>query len=120
MRSARHLASKTDSAQALAVGKAAVRRAIAGQRGVVGLDRVAESPYRWRTQLSPFEAVANLERRLPAEFIAADGFGVSAAFRRWCRPLISGEDWPPFRDGLPDYLRLQLPLLRGRLPPYAA
>jgi len=118
-RSARHLASKTDTAQALAVGKAAVRRAVAGQCGVVGLARVADMPYRWRTQLSPFEAVANLERRLPAEFIAADGFGVTEAFRRWCRPLIAGEDWPAFRDGLPDYLHLRLPLLPARLPPHA-
>jgi hypothetical protein len=49
------------------------------------------------------------------KFIGADGFGVTEAFRRWCRPLIAGEDWPVF-DGLPDYLRLQLPLLPPRLP----
>jgi len=97
-----------------------VRRALAGQQGVVGIARISDAPYRWRTNLSPFESVANLERSLPAEFIAADGFGVTEAFRRWCRPLISGEDWPPFRDGLPDYLHLRLPLLPARLPPYAA
>ena len=118
-RSARHLASKTDTAQAAAVGKAAVRRALAGQQGVVGIERLADSPYRWRTNLSPFEAVGNLERRLPAEFIAADGFGVTDAFRRWCRPLIEGEDWPRFAGGLPDYLRLQLPLVPACLPAYA-
>src|SRR5574343_4681 len=105
-RSARHLASKTDTAQAAAVGKAAVRRALAGQQGVVGIERVSDAPYRWRTNLLPFAAVANLERRLPAGFIAADGFGVTEAFRTWCRPLIAGEDWPVFRGGLPDYLRL--------------
>ena len=54
-----------------------------------------------------------------ADFIAADGFGVTEAFRRWCRPLIAGEDWPMFRDGLPDYLRLRLPHLPARLPAYA-
>jgi 6-phosphofructokinase 1 len=85
-RSARHLASKTDTAQAFAVGKAAVRRALAGQPGVVGMKRLSDVPYRWRTNLLPFEAVANLERKLPPEFIAADGFGVTEAFRRWCRP----------------------------------
>lgn len=119
-RSARHLASKTDTAQAFAVGKAAVRRALAGQPGVVGMKRLSDVPYRWRTNLLPFEAVANLERKLPPEFIAADGFGVTEAFRRWCRPLISGEDLPAFRDGLPDYLRLQLPLLPPALPAYGA
>jgi 6-phosphofructokinase 1 len=78
-RSARHLASKTDTAQAFAVGKAAVRRALAGQPGVVGMKRLSDVPYRWRTNLLPFEAVANLERKLPPEFIAADGFGVTEA-----------------------------------------
>lgn len=117
-RSARHLASRTDTAQALAVGKAAVRRAVAGQAGVVGIERVSDAPYRWRTNLRPFAAVANLERRLPAGFIAADGFGVTEAFRTWCRPLIAGEDWPVFRGGLPDYLRLALPLLPPLLPPH--
>ena len=96
-----------------------MRRALAGQQGVVGIERLADSPYRWRTNLSPFEAVGNLERRLPAEFIAADGFGVTDAFRRWCRPLIEGEDWPRFAGGLPDYLRLQLPLVPACLPAYA-
>ena len=115
-RSARHLASKADTAQAFAVGKAAVRRAVAGEAGVVGMKRLSDLPYRWRTNLLPFEAVANLERKLPPEFISADGFGVTEAFRRWCRPLISGEDLPAFRDGLPDYLRLQLPLLTPVLP----
>ncbi|WP_300435723.1 6-phosphofructokinase [Zoogloea sp.] len=115
-RSARHIASRTDTAQAFAVGKAAVRRAVAGQRGVVGIERLTDEAYVWRTNLLPFEQVANLERRLPAEFIAADGFGVTEAFRCWCRPLIAGEDWPLFKDGLPDYLRLQLPLLPPRLP----
>ena len=118
-RSARHIASRTDTAQAFAVGKAAVRRAVAGQRGVVGIERLTDEAYVWRTNLLPFEQVANLERRLPAEFIAADGFGVTEAFRRWCRPLIAGEDWPLFKDGLPDYLRLQLPLLPPRLPSHS-
>jgi len=118
-RSARHIASRTDTAQAFAVGKAAVRRAVAGQHGVVGIDRLTDEPYRWRTNLLPFEQVANLERRLPTEFIGVDGFGVTEAFRRWCRPLIAGEDWPVFKDGLPDYLRLQLPLLPPRLPSHS-
>ena len=117
-RSARHIASRTDTAQAFGVGKAAVRRAIAGGCGVVGIERLSDEPYLWRTTLQAFEQVANLERQLPPEFIASDGFGVTDAFRRWCRPLIAGEDWPAFRDGLPDYLRLQLPLVAARLAPY--
>ncbi len=117
-RAARHLASKTDTAQAFAVGKAAVRRALAGSHGVIGLKRLSGQPYRWRTTQQAFEKVANLERVLPLDFIAPDGLGVTDDFRNWCRPLIAGEDLPRFVDGLPDYLHLQLPLLERRLADY--
>lgn len=117
-RAARHLASKTDTAQAFAVGKAAVRRALAGSHGVIGLKRLSGQPYRWRTTQQAFEKVANLERVLPPDFIAPDGLGVTDDFRNWCRPLIAGEDLPRFVDGLPDYLHLQLPLLERRLADY--
>lgn len=117
-RAARHLASKTDTAQAFAVGKAAVRRALAGSHGVIGIKRLSGRPYRWRTTLQAFEKVANLERTLPPDFIAPDGLGVTDDFRNWCRPLIAGEDLPRFVDGLPDYLHLQLPLLERKLPGY--
>ncbi len=117
-RAARHLASKTDTAQAFAVGKAAVRRAVAGSDGVIGIKRLSGRPYRWRTTQQAFERVANLERVLPPDFIAPDGLGVTDDFRNWCRPLIAGEDLPRFVDGLPDYLHLQLPLLERRLPDY--
>ena len=117
-RAARHLASKTDTAQAFAVGKAAVRRAVAGSDGVIGIKRLSGRPYRWRTTQQAFERVANLERVLPPDFIAADGLGVTDDFRNWCRPLIAGEDLPRFVDGLPDYLHLQLPLLERKLPDY--
>jgi hypothetical protein len=90
-----------------------------GQRdGVIGIKRLSGRPYRWRTIQVAFEKVANLERTLPPDFIAADGLGVTDDFRNWCRPLIAGEDLPPFVDGLPDYLHLQLPLLARLLPEY--
>ena len=44
---------------------------------------------------------------LPAEFISADGFGITVVARRYLAPLIAGEAYPPFEDGLPDYVRLQ-------------
>ncbi|MDD3354585.1 6-phosphofructokinase [Zoogloea sp.] len=119
-RAARHLASRTDAAQAFAVGKAAVRRALGGRRGVIGLKRISDVPYRWRTTQHSFESVANLERKLPPEFIAPDGFGVTEAFRVWCRPLIAGEDFPRFRDGLPDYLHLRLACVPRQLSHYEA
>jgi 6-phosphofructokinase 1 len=117
-RAARHLASRTDALQAYAVGKAGVRRALARTPGAVVIERVSDVPYRWATADRPFEAVANLERRVPPEFLAPEGYGVSADFRRWCRPLLAGEDRPAFREGLPVYFRLALPDLAPRLAPW--
>jgi 6-phosphofructokinase 1 len=118
-RCAGHLASGTDCAQAYAVGEAAVVLALAADGGgVINIERLADSPYRWRTGRVDFADVANFERQLPAEFIRADGFGVTDAFRAWCQPLIEGEESPGYRDGLPDYFQLRLPPMPARLPPY--
>ena len=105
-RSARHIASATDVEQAYAVGRAAVEFAIAG-RGVPAIRRLSNSPYRWDIIEAPLSAVANQEKLLPAEFISADGFGVTKSALRYSAPLIAGEAYPPFKNGLPDYVRLQ-------------
>lgn len=107
-RAARHIASKTDVEQAYAVGKAAVEMALAGKNAVMpAIRRLADHPYRWDIVEAPLDQVANVERKMPAEFITADGFGITDAARRYLAPLIAGEDTPPFRDGLPDYVSLQ-------------
>lgn len=107
-RAARHIASKTDVEQAYAVGKAAVEMALAGKNAVMpAIRRLADHPYRWDIVEAPLDQVANVERKMPAEFITADGFGITEAARRYLAPLIAGEDTPPFRDGLPDYVSLQ-------------
>jgi 6-phosphofructokinase len=107
-RSARHIASKTDVEQAYAVGRAAVEFAIAGKNAVMpAIRRISDSPYRWDIVEAPLSAVANKEKLLPAEFISADGFGITEAARRYLAPLIVGESYPPFKNGLPDYVRLQ-------------
>jgi ATP-dependent phosphofructokinase / diphosphate-dependent phosphofructokinase len=107
-RSARHIASETDVQQAYAVGRAAVEFAIAGKNAVMpAIRRLSNSPYRWDVIEAPLSEVANRERLLSAEFISADGFGITAAARRYLAPLIAGEAYPPFKDGLPDYVRLQ-------------
>ncbi|GIX30950.1 MAG: pyrophosphate--fructose 6-phosphate 1-phosphotransferase [Porticoccaceae bacterium] len=118
-RSARHLASATDLELAQAVGRAAVEYALAGHGGVmVAVERLADRPYRWSLGAVPLEEVANRERKLPAEFIAADGFGITAAARAYLAPLVAGEAPPPYRDGLPDYRRLSPPLAERRLAPW--
>jgi ATP-dependent phosphofructokinase / diphosphate-dependent phosphofructokinase len=107
-RSARHIASETDLLQAYAVGRAAVEFALAGRNAVMpAIRRLSDAPYRWDIVAAPLSEIANQEKLLPPEFIRADGFGITAAARRYLAPLIVGEAYPPFKDGLPDYVKLQ-------------
>jgi 6-phosphofructokinase len=107
-RSARHIASETDVEQAYAVGRAAVEFAIAGKSAVMpAIRRLSDAPYRWDIIEAPLSEVANQEKMLPPNFISADGFGITEAARRYLAPLIVGEVYPPFKDGLPDYVKLQ-------------
>jgi 6-phosphofructokinase 1 len=107
-RSGRHIASETDVRQAYAVGRAAVEFALAGRSAVMpAIRRLSDAPYRWDIVEAPLSEVANRERFLPPEFISSDGFGITAAARRYLLPLIAGEAYPPFKDGLPDYAKLR-------------
>jgi ATP-dependent phosphofructokinase / diphosphate-dependent phosphofructokinase len=107
-RSARHIASETDVQQAYAVGRAAVEFAIAGRSAVMpAIRRLSDAPYRWDIIAAPLSEVANQEKPVPPDFISADGFGITEAARRYLAPLIVGEAFPPFKNGLPDYVRLQ-------------
>ncbi len=120
-RSARHIASATDVEQAYAVGRHAVELAIAGRSGVMAcIVRQQDAPYRWTLSEVPLGRVANVERRLPKAFISRDGFGITAAARRYLEPLIAGEDWPPYRDGLPAFARLRNHPVPKKLPPFDA
>lgn len=120
-RAARHLASRTDVEQAHALGEAAVAAALAGKTGIMlTLERVSDAPYRWQIGEVPLEAVANIERRMPREFIDAGGFHITPACRRYLAPLIAGEEPPPFVEGLPDYVRLASHRVERRLPPWGA
>lgn len=107
-RSARHIASATDVKQAYAVGKAAVEFALEGKTAVMPvIKRVSDKPYRWRIDEAPLSRVANKEKMLPARFITKDGFGITEAARRYLQPLIRGEDYPPYVNGLPKYVTLK-------------
>ncbi len=107
-RSARHIASKTDVDQAYAVGKAAVEMAIKGENSVMPtIVRKSDKPYRWTIGKAPLSRVANKEKMMPKRFITKDGFGITAACRRYLEPLIHGEDYPPYKDGLPVYVELK-------------
>jgi 6-phosphofructokinase 1 len=107
-RSARHIASATDVKQAYAVGKAAVEFALQGKTAVMPvIKRVSDKPYRWRIDEAPLSRVANKEKMLPRRFISKDGFGITEAARRYLQPLIRGEDYPPYVNGLPKYVELK-------------
>jgi 6-phosphofructokinase 1 len=107
-RSARHIASKTDVEQAYAVGKAAVDLALRGENTVmVTIVRKADQPYRWGVGSAALGKVANVERKMPRNFITRDGYHITAACRRYLQPLIGGEDYPPYKGGLPSYVKLK-------------
>ena len=115
-RSARHIASKVDVEQAYAVGKAAVELALKGHDAIMPIiSRRSSKPYRWTIDHVPLAKVANVEKHVPREYITEDGFGITAACRRYLEPLISGEDYPPYRNGLPVYAELRLSPVRRKL-----
>ncbi len=115
-RSARHIASRTDTGQARALGRAAVEMALAGENAVMAtIVRESDKPYRWRTGSVPLCEVANREKKLPRDYISEDGFGITDRCKTYLRPLIEGEDYPPYRDGLPCYARPGYTLVRKKL-----
>lgn len=119
-RSARHLGSACDVAQARAVGVRAVELGLAGQSGVMPvIRRLSDQPYEWAIDVAPLADIANKEKTLPSNFIRDDGFGITEAAHRYLAPLIQGEDFPPFIDGLPDYFQPTLELLPTRLPAWS-
>jgi 6-phosphofructokinase 1 len=107
-RAARHIASKTDVEQAYALGKAAVELALKGQNAVMPtIDRISDQPYKWKVGVAPLSKVANVEKFMPRNFITKDGFGITEKCRAYLAPLIKGEDYPPFKNGLPQYVQLK-------------
>jgi ATP-dependent phosphofructokinase / diphosphate-dependent phosphofructokinase len=115
-RSARHIASKVDVDQAYAVGQAAVELALQGKNAVMPIIvRKSSKPYRWAIGEAPLSAVANQEKKLPRNFISPDGFGITGRCRRYLLPLIGGEGYPPYHNGLPRYATLKGAKVRKRL-----
>ncbi len=107
-RSARHIASRVDVDQAYAVGKAAVELAVRGENAVMPIiRRTSDKPYRWKIDTAKLSKVANVEKKMPRSYITRDGFGITARCRRYLAPLIRGEDYPPYRDGLPKFVTLK-------------
>jgi len=118
-RSARHIASEVDTLQAYALGEVALGLALSGQNAIMPIiKREQASPYRWSISQVALSEVANQEKAMPREYIAEDGMGISEACREYLLPLIQGEAYPPYRQGLPDYVRLKNRLVIPKLKPW--
>jgi 6-phosphofructokinase 1 len=115
-RSARHIASAVDADQAYKLGAAAVKLALAGRNAVMPtVVRVSDKPYRWKLGVAELKDVANVEKRMPRDFITDDGYHITRKCRNYLAPLIKGEDYPSYRDGLPDYVKLKNALIPTKL-----
>ncbi|MHB1187968.1 6-phosphofructokinase [Thiobacillus sp.] len=107
-RAARHIASKTDVKQAYELGKKAVELAIKGHNSVMPtVDRISDVPYKYKIGMADLKDVANVEKFMPRDFITQDGFGITPKCKRYLTPLIQGEDYPKYKDGLPVYVTLK-------------
>ena len=107
-RSARHIASDVDVKHAYAVGKAAVEYALQGKTAVMPvIKRTSDKPYRWKIESAGLGRIANKEKMLPRRYITKDGFGITEAARRYLQPLIKGENYPPYINGLPKVAELK-------------
>ena len=118
-RAARHIASATDVRQAYELGEKAVALALEGRNAVMPtIERVSDAPYAYRIGVADLANVANVEKFMPRDFISDDGFGITAACKRYLAPLIEGEDYPAFANGLPVYVTLKNAVVEKKLPAF--
>jgi len=118
-RAARHLASKTDVEQAYALGEAAVNMALEGKNSVMpAIIRTSNNPYTWEIGSGDLKDIANVEKMMPMEYISEDGFGITDACREYLLPLIEGEAYPPYKNGMPVYVTLKKNLVEKKLPEF--
>ncbi|GAA0419063.1 6-phosphofructokinase [Cocleimonas flava] len=115
-RAARHLASQSDVEQAYALGEAAVEMAVAGKNSVMpAIIRTSNNPYKWEIGSGNLADIANVEKMMPMDYISEDGFGITAACREYLLPLIEGESYPPYKNGMPNYVTLKKELVEKKL-----
>ncbi|WP_416695279.1 6-phosphofructokinase [Candidatus Pseudothioglobus sp. Uisw_050_01] len=118
-RSARHLASNSDVEQAYALGKAAVEMALDGKNSIMpSIVRLSNNPYKWEIGYGELKDIANVEKMMPENYISEDGFSITKSCREYLLPLIEGENYPPYNNGLPDYVVMQKSKVKKKLPPF--
>ena len=115
-RSARHISSQVDLDHAYAVGKAAVEYASSGENAIMPIIvRKKTRPYSWEIGKVALSKVANIEKKMPRNFISKDGFGITQSCKNYLSPLIQGEAWAPFEDGVIQTASLKNKLIRKKL-----
>ena len=118
-RSARHLASSSDVEQAYALGEAAVEMALDGKNSIMpAIIRTSNNPYKWEIGCGELKDIANVEKMMPSNYISEDGFSITDECREYLLPLIEGENYPPYINGLPDYVVLKKSKVDKKLPPF--
>ena len=119
-RAARHIGSRTDVEHAYALGQAAVELAVAGTNAVMPtIVRTSNNPYTWEIGQAPLADVANIEEKMPTDYISDDGFFITDKCHEYLLPLIQGEDYPTYTNGIPDYVQLQKNKVAKKLPPFS-
>ena len=115
-RSARHISSQVDLDHAYAVGKAAVEYASSGENAIMPIIvRKKPKPYAWEVGKVALSKVANIEKKMPRNFISKDGFGITQSCKNYLSPLIQGEAWAPFEDGVIQTASLKKKLIKKKL-----
>ncbi len=115
-RAGRHIASATDVEQAYAVGQKAVEYALQGKNAVMpAIVRKPGKRYRWTIEEAPLDKIANVEKMMPRNYISRDGFHITDAGREYLQPLIQGEDYPPYKNGVPQYAKLKKVMVDKKL-----
>ena len=118
-RSARHLASNSDVEHAYALGKAAVEMAIDGKNSIMpAIVRISNNPYKWKIGFGELKDIANVEKKMPKNYISKDGFSITDECREYLLPLIEGENYPPYNNGLPEYVVLKNSKINKKLSPF--
>ncbi len=104
-RCAGHITSRTDITEAYQVGGAAVKAAFEGESGMmVALKRISNAPYQCTTELHPIAEVANLEKKVPLEWVNDWHTEMTQEFIDYAKPLIQAELTPIYVAGLPHHI----------------
>jgi len=107
-RCASHIASGTDAEEAYMAGQAAVKYAIDGiSDKMIAFEREAGLKYKCNIKLIELSDVANAEKKIPREWINAEGNGVNQEFIDYALPLVNGETKVVYEEGLPRFAKLK-------------